>query len=71
MTPRRAVLAAVAAALALRVDAGASSTYAVIASTSRYWFNYRHTANALAVYDMGASGVVVGEPRYAARFGAL
>lgn len=25
-------------------------TWAVIVSSSRYWFNYRHTANALAVY---------------------
>jgi GPI-anchor transamidase subunit K len=27
-----------------------TSNYAVIVSTSRYWFNYRHNANALAVY---------------------
>jgi glycosylphosphatidylinositol transamidase (GPIT) subunit GPI8 len=27
-----------------------TSNWAVIASTSRYWFNYRHVANALAIY---------------------
>ncbi|QDZ19667.1 GPI-anchor transamidase [Chloropicon primus] len=27
------------------------STWAVIVSTSRYWLNYRHTANALAMYQ--------------------
>jgi phosphatidylinositol glycan class K len=34
-----------------------SSNWAIIASTSIFWYNYRHTANALAVYravkDMG------------------
>ena len=28
-----------------------SNNWAVLVSTSRYWFNYRHTANALSVYD--------------------
>jgi phosphatidylinositol glycan class K len=27
-----------------------TNTWAVIVSTSRYWFNYRHTANALSLY---------------------
>ena len=27
-----------------------SNSWAVIVSTSRYWFNYRHTANALSLY---------------------
>lgn len=27
-----------------------ANTWAVIASTSRYWYNYRHMANALAMY---------------------
>jgi phosphatidylinositol glycan class K len=36
----------------------ASSNYAVIISTSRSWFNYRHTANALAVYhSVKSSGI--------------
>lgn len=29
-----------------------SSNHAVILSSSRYWFNYRHTANALSLYQM-------------------
>jgi GPI-anchor transamidase subunit K len=29
-----------------------SSNYAVIVSSSRYWFNYRHNANALSIYQM-------------------
>lgn len=29
----------------------ATDTWAVIVSSSRYWLNYRHTANALAVYQ--------------------
>lgn len=29
-----------------------TNTYAVIVSGSRYWFNYRHSANALAVYTL-------------------
>lgn len=28
-----------------------SSNYAVVLSSSRYWFNYRHTANALTMYQ--------------------
>ncbi len=27
-----------------------TSNWAVIISTSRFWFNYRHTANALSIY---------------------
>lgn len=30
--------------------AGGGDTWAVVVSSSRYWFNYRHTANALGVY---------------------
>ncbi len=26
-------------------------TWAVIASSSRFWLNYRHTANALGIYN--------------------
>jgi len=29
-----------------------TSNHAVILSSSRYWFNYRHTANALSLYQM-------------------
>jgi len=29
-----------------------TSNHAVILSSSRYWFNYRHTANALSIYQM-------------------
>ena len=28
------------------------SNYAIIVSTSRYYFNYRHSANALSIYDL-------------------
>lgn len=34
----------------LAVEAGHASNWAVIVSTSRFWYNYRHVANALAVY---------------------
>jgi glycosylphosphatidylinositol transamidase (GPIT) subunit GPI8 len=30
--------------------AGNSEVFAIIVSSSRYWFNYRHTSNALAIY---------------------
>jgi glycosylphosphatidylinositol transamidase (GPIT) subunit GPI8 len=30
--------------------AGNSEVFAIIVSSSRYWFNYRHTSNALAMY---------------------
>ena len=30
-----------------------SCTWAVIVSSSRYWFNYRHTSNALSIYGAG------------------
>jgi hypothetical protein len=29
-----------------------TSNYAVIVSSSRYWFNYRHAANALSIYQL-------------------
>jgi len=28
----------------------ATSTHAILLSTSKYWFNYRHTANVLSIY---------------------
>ena len=34
------------------VLSAASSTHAVIVSSSRYWYNYRHAINALSVYDL-------------------
>lgn len=34
-----------------RLSAAAASSVLCQVSTSRYWFNYRHTANALSVYD--------------------
>lgn len=34
-----------------QIDHHHSSNYAVILSSSRYWFNYRHTANALSLYQ--------------------
>jgi GPI-anchor transamidase subunit K len=34
------------------VDHPHTSNYAVVLSSSRYWFNYRHTANALSVYQI-------------------
>jgi len=35
-----------------------TNTWVVLASTSRYWFNYRHTANALSIYRIvKAAGV--------------
>ena len=39
-----------AAALA----AAAAPNHVIIVSTSKYWFNYRHSTNALAVYAAGA-----------------
>ncbi|GMI10316.1 hypothetical protein TrVE_jg4467 [Triparma verrucosa] len=32
--------------------ATAGATHAVIVSTSRYWFNYRHASNALSIYHL-------------------
>jgi glycosylphosphatidylinositol transamidase (GPIT) subunit GPI8 len=32
------------------ISAGNSEVFAIIVSSSRYWFNYRHTSNALAIY---------------------
>ena len=31
-------------------DRHSANTWAVIVDSSRFWFNYRHTANALAIY---------------------
>lgn len=53
------LIAAVAAALCVRAAGsdgpagalGSASNWAVIVSTSRYFFNYRHSTNALVVYD--------------------
>lgn len=47
------IVVAVLAALACARGAGVGPdvAHAVIVSTSRYWFNYRHTANALAIYQ--------------------
>lgn len=55
--PRLLLLAHAALALAAATAcAGGSAgneddTWAVILSSSRYWLNYRHSANALAVYQ--------------------
>lgn len=38
--------------LIVTVSAKHRSNYAVVVSSSRYWFNYRHTANALSVYQL-------------------
>eukprot|EP00730_Choanoeca_flexa_P002526 TRINITY_DN11081_c0_g1_i1.p1 TRINITY_DN11081_c0_g1~~TRINITY_DN11081_c0_g1_i1.p1 ORF type:complete len:326 (+),score=53.40 TRINITY_DN11081_c0_g1_i1:538-1515(+) len=50
----RISLLALAAATSLMPVCGAndgnSNTYAVIVSSSKFWYNYRHTANALGVY---------------------
>jgi phosphatidylinositol glycan class K len=43
-----ALLAAVAASAA--PSSGHTNNWAVIVSTSRFWFNYRHSSNALSVY---------------------
>jgi glycosylphosphatidylinositol transamidase (GPIT) subunit GPI8 len=37
--------------LAISDQVHASNSWAVIASSSRFWLNYRHTANALGVYN--------------------
>ena len=49
-----AVVALVAAAALPQVAhaAAGSNNWAVIISTSRYWHNYRHTANALSMYHI-------------------
>lgn len=44
-------LAAVCAALS-PPSSGAPNVWAVVVSSSRYWFNYRHSANAMAVYGV-------------------
>jgi GPI-anchor transamidase subunit K len=38
------------AALACTVNAAHTSNWAVLVSTSRFWFNYRHLANTLSLY---------------------
>ena len=45
-----AVLAAVLLAPATLVAAEHTSNWAVLVSTSRFWFNYRHLANVLSIY---------------------
>ncbi|KAH8911555.1 GPI-anchor transamidase precursor [Coniochaeta sp. PMI_546] len=45
-----AVLAAVVLAPAPLVAAEHTSNWAVLVSTSRFWFNYRHLANVLSIY---------------------
>ena len=37
-------------AVAERADAAPSNNWAVLVCTSRFWFNYRHVANTLAMY---------------------
>jgi len=52
------IVAVVALLLAVVADASArsisdhASNYAVIVSSSRYWFNYRHVVNALSIYKV-------------------
>ena len=47
-----------AAAAAAAAASTSTNTWVVLASTSRYWFNYRHTANALSIYRIvKAAGV--------------
>jgi hypothetical protein len=46
-----AVLHALAALAGGGRAAAAADTWAVIVSSSRFWLNYRHTSNALAVYQ--------------------
>lgn len=38
-------------AAACTASFAANNTWAVILSSSRYWFNYRHESNALSVYQ--------------------
>lgn len=45
-----AVLAAAVVAPATPVAAEHTSNWAVLVSTSRFWFNYRHLANVLSIY---------------------
>jgi glycosylphosphatidylinositol transamidase (GPIT) subunit GPI8 len=45
-----AVLAALVLAPATLVAAEHTSNWAVLVSTSRFWFNYRHLANVLSIY---------------------
>jgi glycosylphosphatidylinositol transamidase (GPIT) subunit GPI8 len=61
MNTRQIYLFTVALAVLVQLAActeSDSSTWAVIVCTSRYWFNYRHFANALAIYkEVRALGV--------------
>jgi len=61
MSTRQIYLFTVALAVLVQLAActeSDSSTWAVIVCTSRYWFNYRHFANALAIYkEVRALGV--------------
>ncbi|KAK0367267.1 glycosylphosphatidylinositol anchor biosynthesis [Friedmanniomyces endolithicus] len=45
-----ALLAAIALTLPPLSDAAHTSNWAVLVSTSRFWFNYRHMANTLSLY---------------------
>ena len=45
-----ALLAATLLAPAAMVEAEHTSNWAVLVSTSRFWFNYRHLANVLSIY---------------------
>lgn len=33
-------------------DSDPANTHAIIVSSSRYWFNYRHAINALGIYEI-------------------
>ena len=56
--PHGAVLSAASTAAAAPTAATSTNTWVVLASTSRYWFNYRHTANALSMYRIVKSAGV-------------
>lgn len=34
------------------IDVDPSNIHAIIVSSSRYWFNYRHAINALGIYEI-------------------
>ena len=34
------------------LDSGTENIHAIIVSSSRYWFNYRHAINALGIYEI-------------------
>ena len=43
---------AVSAARSTTTDSDPGNTHAIIVSSSRYWFNYRHAMNALGIYEI-------------------